>query len=460
MVRNVLRLAPLILTAASALPLFAGRRADDRPNVVVLFCDDAGYGDFSTGGAPTIDTPAIERMAREGLRFTQFYSASPACSASRYALMTGRYPARSGFGWVLGPGSRTGIHSNEVTLAEVLKERGYATAAFGKWHLGVGTGGIEGIADRHEFLPLQHGFDAYFGIPYSNDMTPCVLVEGNAIAERQVDQRTLTRRYTEGALRFIRERREEPFFLYLPYAMPHLPLAPGEAFAGRSRAGTYGDVIEEIDGSVGQILDAVVSEGLSSNTLVIFSSDNGPWQSQGRLRSGSSGPFRDSKGSTWEGGVRVPGIAWWPGTVPAGAACRARTATVDLFTTIAALAGGRVPADRGIDGRDIRPLLLGRGDVPEAPWMYYGADNQLFAVRQGAWKMHIRTHSQMRTDHGWPGVSWDKPLLFDVERDPAETTDLAAANPAVVGSLRAAIQRHREAMAAEGSFWGTPARAP
>jgi arylsulfatase A len=459
--RTWLHLGAAVVAALASTPTpAAGRPAEDRPNIVILFCDDAGYGDFSVNGAPAIATPQLERMSREGMRFTQFYSASAACSASRYALMTGRYPARSGFGWVLGPGSKIGIHSNEVTLAEALRERGYATAAFGKWHLGVGADGIDGIENRHEFLPLQNGFDVYFGIPYSNDMKPCVLVEGNAVVERDVDQRTLTRRYTERAAQFIRAHRDDPFLLYLPYAMPHLPLNPGEEFAGRSRAGTYGDVIEEIDDSVGRVLDALRAGRIDTNTLVVFSSDNGPWQSQGRLRAGSSGPFRDSKGSTWEGGVRVPGLAWWPGTVPAGAVCRDRAATVDLFTTAVRLAGATPPAGRTIDGRDIRPLLLGRGSLPDTPWLYYGLDNKLFAVRKGPWKLHIATHSQMKTDHGWPGVSWEKPLLFDLERDPSETTDLAGENAAIVADLKGDIEKHRQALAAEGTFWKTAAPPP
>ena len=275
--------------------------ADQKPNVVIIFCDDLGYGDLTSYGHPTIKTPHLDRMVAEGMKFTNFYSGSPACTASRYALLTGRYPVRSGFGWVLVPSSPRGMHPLELTLAEGLKNAGYQTAMFGKWHLGV---------TKSDYMPLQNGFDEFLGLPYSNDMIPpkwkdIPLIEGNDTLEFNPDQTQLTRLYTERAVDFISRKKDDPFFLYLPYAMPHVPLMPGSEFT-ESERGKYGNVVEEIDWGVGQVLEALKAQGIEKNTLVFFTSDNGPWIIK-KEKGGSAGLLRDGKGSTWEGGMRGTG---------------------------------------------------------------------------------------------------------------------------------------------------------
>lgn len=426
---------------------FVGRAqpaAERPPNVVLLFADDMGYGDAGTYGHPTIRTPHLDRMAREGMRLTQFYSASPACTASRYALLTGRLPVRSGFSWVLYPQSERGLHPREVTLAEGLKQAGYATAAYGKWHLGTTRAG---------YLPLQQGFDEYFGLPYSNDMrpprwAPIPLMEGNDTLATNPDQSTLTRRYTERGLDFIQRHRDQPFFLYLPYAMPHLPLAPGAAFAGQSPRGRYGDVIEEIDWSVGQILEVLRAYGLAEQTLVVFTSDNGPWIIKG-ARGGSAGLLRDGKGSTWEGGIRAPMIAWAPGRIPAGTVQQTPVTTMDLYTSILRWAGQAPPTDRPVDGRDVRAVLTGAADSLEAtPLFFYGPDS-LHAVRHGPWKLHVRTSSQTGAQYFDGAV----PLLFHLEHDPSEQYDLSEAYPEVVERLTRLIETHAAAVEAAGTFF-------
>ena len=445
-------LVALLLVAA---PGASGAGAADQtapPNIVILFLDDAGYGDFGYTGNPVIRTPSIDGMAAEGMTFTQFYSASPACTASRYALLTGRLPVRSGFAWVLNPDSPRGIHPDEWTLAEALREAGYATAIYGKWHLGL----------PEQYLPLQHGFDEYFGLPYSNDMQPpkwgsLPLLEGNQFIELDPDQTTLTARYTERAVDFIHRQRDRPFFLYVPYAMPHLPLHPGADFAGRSPRGPYGDVIEELDGSVGEILATLRAEGIAENTFVFFTSDNGPWIIKNE-EGGSAGPFRDGKGSTWEGGMREPGIAWWPGTVPAGAVDRGVATTMDLYVTALGLAGQPVPNDRAVDGHDISARLRGRAGtgapggaapVERRPLFYYGPRNRLHAVRRGPWKLHLKTSSQTGIDY----FDGKLPLLFNLEEDPGENWDLAERFPDVVQELLDLAATHTAEVEREGSFF-------
>lgn len=357
--------------------VFAAAPAAAPPNIIIIYADDLGWGDLGCYGHPSIRTPQLDRMATEGLRFTDFYSAAEVCTPSRAALLTGRYPVRNGMcsdsRRVLFPNSRGGLPAGEITIARALKTRGYATACVGKWHLG----------HRPEFLPTRHGFDSYFGIPYSNDMDrdaavgpkgreaflapkseywkPPVL-RNEAEIERGPDQTQLTRRYTEEAQKFIRERRGGPFFLYLAHNMPHVPLFASERFKGRSPRGLYGDVVEELDWSVGEILETLRREKLEQNTLVFFSSDNGPWLIFNQ-HGGSAGLLREGKGSTWEGGMRVPGIAWWPGKIAPGGVHRGIASTMDLFTTSLRLAGADVPADRVIDGLDLRPVLLGTGAV-------------------------------------------------------------------------------------------------
>ena len=418
--------------------------ATHKPNIIVLFMDDGGYGDLGSYGHPTISTPHLDQMAQEGMRFTQFYSASPACSASRYALLTGRLPVRSGFRWVLSPSSDRGIHPKEITIAEGLKSAGYATAAFGKWHLG----------RSNELLPLAHGFDEYLGFPYSNDMIPpkwvdIPLLEGNEIKELNPDQSKLTKIYTERAIQFIKKNKKGPFFCYLPYAMPHVPLYPGKAHQGQSRRGLYGDVIEEIDWSVGEILKTLKKQGLDKNTLVIFTSDNGPWIIKNE-KGGSAGHLRDGKGSTWEGGVREPCIAWWPGEVPAGIVCREPTSTMDILPTAFNLAGVMTTQDRTIDGRDITKVLKkGTRNHQRDPLFFYGS-RELHAVRVGDWKLHIKTSSQTKIQH----FNGKVPLLFNLEEDPSEEWDRAESNSEKVAELQKIIEDHLASLKKEVPYWG------
>lgn len=431
------------------------------PNVVVIFCDDAGYGDFGYTGHPIIRTPNIDRMASEGAKLTQFYSASPACTASRYSLLTGRYPKRSGMGWVLNPDSPRGIHVKELTIAEALKQKGYRTAIFGKWHLGYPN---EKNGMNPAMLPLAHGFDEYVGLPYSNDMLPekgypqLRLLSGPYAGSAETfpgyktlavnpNQSRLTALYTERALSFIRRSGDQPFFLYLPYAMPHVPLFPGTAFAGRSARGLYGDVIEEIDWSVGQILGELRSRGLADETLVFFTSDNGPWIIKGD-EGGSAGLFRDGKGSTWEGGVREPAIAWWPGRIRPSIVADVAS-TMDILPTALELTGQSAPLDRTIDGRSLAGALL-RGESREnQPHFYYGLNQDLFAVRDGAHKLHIRTYSQTGTQYFGDRL----PLLFDLMVDPSEKNDITSSYPELVTQLKRTIADHQVQVAGEGSFW-------
>ncbi|NBP80584.1 arylsulfatase, partial [bacterium] len=372
-----------------------------KPNIIVVFCDDLGYGDLGCFGHPTIHTPHLDRMAAEGLKLTQFYSAAPVCTPSRAALMTGRLPIRSGMcsdkRRVLFPDSGGGIPDSEITLAEALRQQGYATACVGKWHLG----------HLPQFLPTSNGFDSYFGIPYSNDMDRIAeapkgresfwkpesrywnvpLMRNEKELERPADQTTITRRYTEEAVQFIKEHREEPFFLYMPHSMPHVPLFRSDAFAETSRRGLYGDVIEEIDWSVGQVLDALRTHGLDSNTIVWFTSDNGPWLTF-KDHGGSAGLLKDGKGTTWEGGMREPTLVWWPGTIAAGRASAELGTTMDIYATSLTLAGGSLPADRVMDGVDLSPTLLHQQPSPRTEVLYYRG-TRLMAIRKGPWKAHF-----------------------------------------------------------------------
>jgi len=380
-------------------------------------------------------------MAAEGLRLTSF-CATPVCSPSRAALLTGRYPPRSGIFRVIGPDDAGGIPSSEVTLPEGLKTRGYRTAAVGKWHLG---------HRLRRFLPTENGFDEYFGLLYSNDMIPpwvetrrpLALYRDAAPVECPVDQTTLTERYTERAVDFIRRSRGAPFFLYLAYSMPHVPISVSENFAGRSRGGLYGDVIEAIDWSAGRIRDALKEEGLSENTLVIFTSDNGPWLDlpprmfrEGRIQSshvGSPGSLRGSKASTYEGGVRVPMIACWPGRIPPGRVSADLGSVMDLYPTFLSLAGAAPPADRPVDGLDLSPLLFGTGPSPRTELLYFQG-KALEAVRMGKWKLRV-THREAAPDESSQRIE-----LFDLESDPSERWNLAAKRPEVCARLRRRLE--------------------
>jgi arylsulfatase A-like enzyme len=419
------------------------------PNIVIIYADDLGYGDLGCYGSPDIATPNLDRMAKEGVRFTNFYTAQAVCSASRAALLTGCYPNRVSILGALFPNNPNGINPSEDTLAEVLKGRGYATAIFGKWHLG----------DREPSLPTHHGFDEYLGLPYSNDMrkTPkrkpdypeLPLVEGTKAIETEPDQSKLTTLYTERAVKFIDTNKERPFFLYVPHTMPHVPLAVSDKFKGKSKRGIYGDVIMEIDWSVGQILERLKQNGLDENTLVVFSSDNGPWLRYGD-HGGSAGPLREGKGTAFEGGVRVPGIFRWPGRVPPGRECAEPAMTIDLLPTVAKLADAPLPSDRIIDGNDIWPLLAGEAGAKsphEVLYFYWG--RELHAVRSGKWKLHL-PHTYRTVDGaGAGGKDGKQPLanidlsLFDLEADVGETKNVAADHPDVLNRLMAYAERAR-----------------
>ena len=451
------------LAAACALAFMGGAGAsgvapgpqDRPPNFIVIYADDLGYADigpFSTArGSARPETPNLDRMAAEGVRLTSFYTAQAVCSASRAALLTGAYSNRIGIQGALNHTAKYGINRDETTIAEVLKARGYATAIYGKWHLG------------HEkpFLPVHHGFDEYLGLPYSNDMwprhperkdffPPLPLIEGDEVARLDPDQSQLTTWYTERAVAFIERNRNTPFFLYVPHSMPHVPLFVSDRFRGRTGRGLYGDVIAEVDWSVGRILDAVKRTGLDARTLVVFTSDNGPWLSYGN-HAGSAGPLREGKGTAFEGGTRVPFVARWPGRIPANAATDLPAMTVDLLPTLAGLAGAGVSAGRPIDGRDIWPLLSAPQHARpphEALYFYWG--RELHAIRRGRWKLHL-PHPYQSLEFagrdGAPGKYVRKEIalsLFDLEQDIGETTNVADRHPDVVKQLMDDAERARE----------------
>lgn len=419
--------------------------ATDRPpNIIIIFADDLGYGDLGTYGNPTIRTPHLDQMAAEGLKFFQFYSGASVCTPSRAALLTGRLPIRYGMASdrfrVLFPFSNKGLPAEELTLAEALQEQGYQTGIVGKWHLG----------HFQQYLPLQHGFDSFYGLPYSNDMIPIPdakwpaprkypplpLYQDTAIVESNPDQRLLTKKYTQKAIDFISTHQEEPFFLYMPHSFPHVPLFASSDFEGKSSRGLYGDVVEELDWSVGQILATLKEKGLDKNTLVVFTSDNGPWLTE-KQEGGTAGLLHQGKGSTYEGGMREPAIAWWPGRITPGITQSLAT-TMDLYATAVSLAGGQVPSDRTMDGTDLTPLFDDPSkEVRDEVIYYLGA--QVFAFRKGPWKMHLKT---LNPYIGEQAVAHDPPLLYQLEHDPSERFNLAEAHPEVLADLRAALQRH------------------
>lgn len=435
------------------LPLLAG--AEDLPNVVLMFTDDQGYGDVGCYGAEGYETPNLDRLAVEGVRFTDFYVSSPVCSASRAALMTGCYHERVGISGALGPSSKLGLHPDEVTLAEICKTKGYATAAIGKWHLG----------RPESFLPVNQGFDEYFGLPYSNDMWPyhpnvldlpieerlkrwpkLPLIEGANVLDEEItpeEQSQLTVRYTERALQFIDRNRDRPFFLYLAHSQPHVPLFVSERFAGKTKRGLFGDVISEIDWSMGQILERLREHGLDGKTLVLFTCDNGPWLSYG-AHAGSAGPLREGKGTCWEGGIRVPFLARWPGKIPAGRVVAEPAMTIDILPTVAGLIGSPLP-QRPIDGKDIWPLLSGQEGVksPHKTLFFYYGSNELQGLRHGKWKL-ILPH-RYRTLGGEETRSDGMPVpykqasagleLYDLSTDAGERRNVAEAHPEVLAQL-------------------------
>ena len=441
-----------ILVLLAACPLAPVSAAERPPNFVLIFCDDLGYADIGPFGATGYATPHLDRMAQEGMKLTRFVSAAAVCSASRAALLTGCYPQRVGILGALGPGAKVGIHEDEILISELLKARGYATAIFGKWHLG----------DHPRFLPTRHGFDRYFGLPYSNDMwphhptagdryPPLPLIEGEKVIQTMPDQSQLTTWYTERAVAFIRENKDRPFFLYLPHSMPHVPLFVSDKFKGKTQRGLFGDVIAEIDWSVGEVLKTLAELGIDDQTLVFFSSDNGPWLSYGN-HAGSAGPLREGKGTTFNGGHYEPTLARWPGKIPPGTTCHELASTIDILPTFARLAGAEVPSDRKIDGRDIWPLLSGQpgAKTPHEVFYYYW-NNGLEAVESGPWKLH-RPH-EYRTLAGEPGKD-GRPgpyrqakielALFNIEQDIGERHNVAAEHPQVVQRLLALAEKARD----------------
>jgi arylsulfatase A len=401
-----------------------------KPNIVFILCDDLGYGDLGCYGS-TIRTPNLDHLAADGIRFTNFDSADPVCSPSRAALLTGRYPTRVGVPRVLFPQDTGGLNLDETTLADVAKGQGYKTACFGKWHLG--------RPDR--YLPTSRGFDHYFGIPYSNDMSPRPLIEGTKVVEEPAKLETLTERYTDHAVRFIRESVGSPFFLYLPHTFPHIPLAASARFRGKSAQGLYGDVVEELDWSVGEVLEELKRNGLERDTLVMFSSDNGPWYQ------GSPGKLRGRKTTTYEGGVREPFIARWTGRIPAGRVSDALASMLDVFPTVTRLIGGKLPP-KPLDGIDIWPLLTGSKKSIDREVLLYFDDWDLQCARWNEWKLHVARHNS--STYSAPPVGGRhnyvlrQPELYNLALDPEESYDVAPSHPEIV----AQIQRHIEKLLA------------
>jgi arylsulfatase A-like enzyme len=406
--------------------LSAKLKAQNRPpNVVVIYADDLGYGDLSCYGS-SINTPNLDQMAQDGIRFTQFYSASPVCSPSRAALLTGRYPTRVGVPRVMDPNDKGGLSASETTMAEMLKQSGYATMCIGKWHLGT----------QPQHLPTSRGFDEYYGIPYSNDMYPRVLMHNTEVIEQSTDLSTLTQRYTGWATDFIKRSTDSPFFLYMPHTFPHIPLAASPAFRGASGQGLYGDVVQEIDWSVGRVLQALKDNGLDSNTLVVFSSDNGPWYQ------GSPGGLRGRKGEIWEGGMREPFIARFPGMIPGGQTSDSLATTMDILPTVASLTGATLPGNP-VDGVDITPVLSGQQPDVTRPAFLYFNDVYLQAARVGPWKLHV---SRFNTAAFAPDPSGGRknlplctPELYNVIADPRESYDRSERNPAIVANIQSQI---------------------
>ncbi len=409
------------------------------PNFVVIVADDLGYGDLGCYGRRDIRTPAIDRLASEGVRLTEFYTPSATCSPARAALLTGRHPLRTGVTRIFIPKEVQGLPASEVTLAELLKERGYATACIGKWHLG----------GRPQHRPQRHGFDEFYGVLYSNNMVwlrslrwpRLALIDGRRAVESPADQRYLTRRYTDRAIRFLERSRGGPFFLYLAYTMPHLPLAASPEFQGRSAAGPYGDAVEEIDASVGQLAKALEERGLAGNTVLVFTSDNGPWTGDAAVRGGSTGGLRGIKGQTWEGGVRIPLIARAPGLLPAGEVRHGPATLCDILPTFASLAGAALPADRRYDGEDILQFLQGLSPAP-ARTLVFSHRSGASAVRSGPWKLHLRVREPDGQGRARNVRRLDPPQLFRLDEDPGEEADVAAEHPGVAERLRSAGERY------------------
>jgi arylsulfatase A len=436
------------LTLPGCASFNTGSSNEKKPNFIIIFCDDLGYGDLTCYGHPTIRTPNLDKMAAEGQKWTNFYVGASVCTPSRAALLTGRLPIRSGMcsdkRRVLFPDSAGGLPQREVTIAEALKDENYTTACIGKWHLG----------HLPQYLPTNNGFDSYFGIPYSNDMDRVggegrqafleekieywnvPLMRNEEIIERPANQKTITKRYTEEACKFIRRSKSKPFFLYLAHNLPHVPLFASKSFRNKSLRGLYGDVVEEIDYGVGQILGTLRRQGLAENTFVVFTSDNGPWLIFNE-HGGSAGLLREGKGCTFEGGMREPCIMWWPGTIKP-AVVNDIGSTMDLYTTILTLAGAKIPTDRVVDGLDLSPALLGTGPGPRDNMFYYrGA--KLYAARKGSYKAHFIT----RPSYGKGQEKYhDPPLLYNLEHDPSEKYDISKDHPEIINEIRKEVALH------------------
>jgi len=446
--RNFLKLAGSALSAAAlaacASPISAlAKQNTKKPNFIIIFCDDLGYGDIGCFGSEKHRTPNIDKMAEQGLKLTSFYVTSGVCTPSRSSLMTGCYPRRTNMHQdaaglcVLFPVAEKGLNPNEITIAEILKTQNYKTACIGKWHLG----------DQKKFLPTKQGFDFYFGIPYSNDMgsrqhtknPPLPLLKNETVIEAPVNQNTLTKRYTEQAVKFITENKDNPFFLYLPHTMPHNPVHAGDRFRDKSANGRYGDAVEEIDYSTGHILKTLEQLNIDKNTLVIFTSDNGAAKRYG----GSNLPLAGFKGSTLEGGMREPCVVRWPANIPAGTSCDELTSTIDLLPTFALLAGAATPKNTIIDGKDIRPILFGKPNAKSLheAFYYYQVD-QLQAVRSGKWKLHLPLETKKRN---WGKPEMNYPLkLYDLKADIAEKYNIADKHPDVVKKLLALAKKAQQ----------------
>jgi arylsulfatase A-like enzyme len=413
-------------TAAGGALAARSAAADAPPNIVMIYADDLGYGDLGCYGS-AIRTPHLDSLARDGARFTHFLSANPVCSPSRAALLTGRYPTRVHVPSVLFPYDKKGLPDGESTIAQALKAKNYKTMCVGKWHLG----------HQPEFLPVRRGFDEYFGIPYSNDMNPRWLMHNTEVIEEQATLETLTPRYTGHAVRFIENAKGSPFFLYMPHTYPHIPLAASPKFRGKSPQGIYGDVLEELDWSVGEVLAALRRTGAENNTLVMFSSDNGPWYQ------GSAGKLRGRKGMTWEGGVREPFLARLPGRIPPGRVCGGLASTMDILPTVARLCEVPLPP-KPLDGIDIWPLLSGQKDEIEREALLYFDGWNVQCARRGPWKLHIARYNHVAYSPAPAAGHVNLPIrpeLYHVVRDPDESYDVAAGHPEIVRDLQGRIDR-------------------
>lgn len=454
-------------------------KKNNKPNVVLIYLDDSGYGDYAHHGNPIIKTPNITKLKESGINFTQFYVTSPACSASRYSLLTGRYPGRSGLGnWVVGPEDGKHIHPNEITLAEGLKSVGYKTGLFGKWHLGSPNKNNNFSPNT---LPLAHGFDEWIGTNVSHDYSNAMLLKSDPNGQIPIagydliakdlpsDNKTseaLTGICTEAAVNFIKKaNKNEPFFAYVAFNMPHLGLFVSDPYKGKSKHGVLGDVMEELDTSVGLIMQTLEAEGLKENTIIIFSSDNGPWvkfsniseskYGDTRLQVGYATPFRDGKGSNWEGGHRVPGIISWPAMIKGQRNEQTPVSTMDILPTLFGIAQVKLPEDRSIDGRDLRSLLIPEvhpNTLGEFEFAYSYTDNKPSALRKGPWKIHVRIGSQTGNNYGF-SASRKTPLLFQVEKDLGERIDVSMKQPKKVQELKQGLETLEQQIQDEGTFW-------